>query len=107
MVVRLQVSADVKPYVPASRIILLTSVFASTSGRKTSFLYFWVGKLQLFCKGTSNIILTDYILNIFIFHRINTIGSIHCRFYKCLTVSLVFFPPRFFEWESLSDCAFS
>ena len=27
--------------------------------------------------------------------------------YKYLIVSLVFFPPRFLEWESFSDCAFS
>ena len=27
--------------------------------------------------------------------------------YKYLIVSFVFFPPRFLEWESLSDCAFS
>ena len=27
--------------------------------------------------------------------------------YKCLIVSLVFFPPWFLEWESFSDCAFS
>ena len=26
---------------------------------------------------------------------------------KYLIVSLVFSPPRFFEWESFSDCAFS
>ena len=26
--------------------------------------------------------------------------------YKCLIVNLVF-PPRFLEWELLSDCAFS
>ena len=26
--------------------------------------------------------------------------------YKYLIVSLVFFPPRFLEWESFSDCAF-
>ena len=27
--------------------------------------------------------------------------------YKCLVVSLFFFPPWFLEWESFSDCAFS
>ena len=27
--------------------------------------------------------------------------------YKYLIVSLVFSPPRFLEWESFSDCAFS
>ena len=27
--------------------------------------------------------------------------------YMYLIVNLVFFPPRFLEWESLSDCAFS
>ena len=27
--------------------------------------------------------------------------------YKYLIVSLGFFPPRFLEWESFSDCAFS
>ena len=27
--------------------------------------------------------------------------------YKYLIVNLVFFPPRFWEWESFSDCAFS
>ena len=27
--------------------------------------------------------------------------------YKYLIVGLVFFPPRFLEWESFSDCAFS
>ena len=69
VVVRLQVSADVKPYVPASRIILLTSVFASTSGRENSFLYLFVGKLHLSCKGLPTFVLIAYILNIFIFHE--------------------------------------
>ena len=27
--------------------------------------------------------------------------------YMYLIVSLAFFPPRFLEWESFSDCAFS
>ena len=27
--------------------------------------------------------------------------------YKNLIVNLVFLPPRFLEWESFSDCAFS
>ena len=27
--------------------------------------------------------------------------------YKYLIVNLVFFPSRFLEWESFSDCAFS
>ena len=27
--------------------------------------------------------------------------------YKYLIVNLVFSPPRFLEWESFSDCAFS
>ena len=27
--------------------------------------------------------------------------------YKCLIVGLVFSLPRFLEWESFSDCAFS
>ena len=27
--------------------------------------------------------------------------------YKYLIVSLIFFSPRFLEWESFSDCAFS
>ena len=34
-------------------------------------------------------------------------GLRYVSWYKYLIVSLVFFPPRFLEWESFSDCAFS
>ena len=33
-------------------------------------------------------------------------GLRYVSLYKCLIVNLVF-PPRFLEWESFSDCAFS
>ena len=39
----------------------------------------------------------------------NTAHSAYDMFswYKYLIVNLVFFPPRFLEWESFSDYAFS
>ena len=37
---------------------------------------------------------------------VSTPNSFDVSWYKCLIVSS-FFPPRFLEWESFSDCAFS